>query len=73
MGPSQNGVRALTASLHLEILLPRTDAGVLAQLVALAAVVLAVSVLLRHQRELLLLTWGIGLMVLGGMGLRAIH
>ncbi|MFP4512170.1 MAG: hypothetical protein ACLFRV_04380 [Acidimicrobiales bacterium] len=73
MGPSPNGVRAAAASLHLEILLPRTDAGVIAQLVALAAVVLAVSVMVRHQRELLLLTWGVGLVVLGGMGLRAIH
>lgn len=63
----------MIASMLLEILLPRTDAGVLAQLFALATAVLVVSVVVRHQHELLLLTWGIGLVVLGGMGLRAIH
>lgn len=63
----------MIGDLLVEILLPRTDAGVLAQLVALAAVVLVASLLLRRRRELLLFIWGIGLVLLGGMGLRALH
>jgi hypothetical protein len=63
----------MTASLWLDIVLPRTDAGVLAQLIGLGVVVVAVSVLVRHERALLQLTWGVGLVLLGGMGLRALH
>ena len=63
----------MIASLWLEILLPRTDAGVLAQVIGLAVVVLVTSLLVRHERALLLLTWGVGLVLLGGMGLRALH
>jgi hypothetical protein len=59
--------------LLLEVLLPRTDARVVAQLLALAVVMLLGSLLLRRQHELLLFTWGIGLVMLGGMGLRAFH
>lgn len=63
----------MIGDLLVEILLPRTDAGVLAQLVTLAVAVLIVSLLMRRERELLLLTWGVGLVLLGGMGLRALH
>ena len=63
----------MTASLWLDIVLPRTDAGVLAQLTGLAVVMMVTSWLVRHERALLLLTWGIGLVLLGGMGLRALH
>ena len=63
----------MTASLWLDIVLPRTDAGVLAQLIGLAVVVLIASLVVRHERALLLLTWGFGLVLLGGMGVRALH
>lgn len=63
----------MTSSLWLEIVLPRTDAGVLAQVIGLAAVVLVTSLLVRHERALLLLTWGVGLVLFGGMGMRALH
>lgn len=63
----------MIADLLIEIVLPRTDAGVLAQLVTLAVAVLVVSLLVRREHELLLLTWGIGLVLLGGMGLRSLH
>lgn len=63
----------MIGDLLVEVLLPRTDAGVLAQLVTLVVAVLVVSLLVRREHALLLLTWGIGLVLLGGMGLRALH
>lgn len=56
-----------------EILLPRTDAGVAAQVVALAVVVTVGVVVLRRSREGLLVVIGAGALTLGFFGLRMLH
>ena len=55
-----------------EVLLPRTDAGALAQVIGVIAVTVVVALLVRRERSLVMLTVGIGMVVLGVMGLRAL-
>ncbi|HSL58474.1 MAG TPA: hypothetical protein VK866_11580 [Acidimicrobiales bacterium] len=56
-----------------EIILPRTDAGVLAQAIGAGLVFLIALVLVRRQPELRLLVLGIATMTAAGFGLRALH
>lgn len=56
-----------------EVLLPRTDAGALAQVIGVIAVTLIVVVLVRRERSLVLLATGAGMVLLGVMGLRTLH
>jgi hypothetical protein len=56
-----------------ELFFPRTDDGVLLQLVLVMFVVSTVVVLVRRERSLMTLTVGVGLVVVGLMGLRAVH
>jgi len=56
-----------------EIILPRTDAGVLAQALGAALVFVITLVLVRRQPELRLLVLGIATMTAAGFGLRALH
>ncbi len=56
----------------MEVLLPRTDAGALAQVVV-AVVVTATLVAVTRSAEACLLVLGIGLVALGWMALRILH
>lgn len=56
-----------------DLLLPRTDAGALAQLVAVVLLTILGVVLVPHERALVLLVIGIGTLLVGLMGLRTLH
>lgn len=56
-----------------EVLLPRTDAGALAQVIGVFAVTVIAVVLVRRERSLVTLTIGVGMVLLGVMGLRTLH
>ncbi len=56
-----------------DVLLPRTDAGVLAQVVSVIVLMAVVIVLVRRERSLVMLALGVGICVLGLMGVRALH
>lgn len=56
-----------------DLALPRTDAGVVAQLVLLAVLVTAGLYATRHVPDLRRLVAGAGMFVLGLMALRAVH
>jgi hypothetical protein len=53
--------------------LPRTDAGVAFQVVLVVALMLVTVVLVRRERSLVTFSVGVGLVVLGLMGVRALH
>jgi len=66
--------RGMFAGLLLEILLPRTDAGVLAQFLAwVITFPLALAVVWRKGHEHRLFVVGIWVFVLSCFGLRALH
>ena len=56
-----------------ELLLPRTDAGVLAQTVTAGAVYAAALVAVRRNRELLWFVGGLAALTLGLFALRTLH
>lgn len=56
-----------------DVLLPRTDAGVLAQVAAVTLIVAAATWLTRRRPELRLVVVGFGLVAYGVMGVRALH
>lgn len=56
-----------------DLLLPATDAGVLAQVAVVAAVLLALLWRVRDDRDVVWFVAGAGLVVLGILGLRALH
>ena len=56
-----------------DILLPRTDAGVLAQFTGVAVLTIAAAVALRRHAELRTLTTGIGVFVIALMAVRTLH
>jgi hypothetical protein len=56
-----------------ELLLPRTDAGALAQVVGVIVVTVFVALLVRRERSLVMLTVGAGMVLLGAMGFRTLH
>ena len=57
----------------MDLLLPRTDAGVGLQFAVFVGVALAGIVLVRRRREWLLLVTGLILFGLGLFGVRAVH
>ncbi|MEZ5262401.1 MAG: hypothetical protein R2755_11640 [Acidimicrobiales bacterium] len=56
-----------------DLLLARTDAGVLAQVITVAAVTLGATVALRHRREVRTFAPGVGVFLLALMAARALH
>lgn len=56
-----------------EILLPRTDAGAGAQVFAVVVAMIIVGGLVHRERALVTLVVGVGFVVLGLMGMRALH
>jgi len=56
-----------------EILLPRTDAGAGAQVIAVVLLTVVVATLVRRERSLVMLSIGVGMVVLGFIGMRALH
>lgn len=56
-----------------EFLLPRTDDGVLTQMIAVIGVLVVVLVAVRHDREYRTFVVGLVVLALGLFGLRAIH
>jgi hypothetical protein len=56
-----------------EWLLPRTDAGALAQVIGVIAVTVIVALLVRRERSLVMLAVGAAMVLLGVMGLRTLH
>jgi hypothetical protein len=57
----------------VDILLPRTDPGALAQVVVVAVALVATLVVVRRSTEARLLVLGVGLVALGWMALRTLH
>ena len=56
-----------------EILLPRTDAGAGVQVLVVIALTAVAAVLVRRERSLVTLVIGVGMVVLGFIGMRALH
>lgn len=56
-----------------DVLLPRTDAGVLAQVLIVVALTVLGVVVARRERAVVLLVVGVGVVVLGVMGVRGLH
>ncbi len=56
-----------------DILLPATDRAALLQVVVAVVAVSAATLLVRRERALVLLTLGIGTVVLGLMAMRTLH
>ena len=56
-----------------DILLPPTDRDVLVQLIVVLATMAVVTTLVRRERALVLLSVGFFFVVLGLMGMRALH
>jgi hypothetical protein len=56
-----------------DILLPPTDRDVLVQLIVVLAAMAVVTTLVRRERALVLLSVGFFFVVLGLMGMRALH
>jgi hypothetical protein len=56
-----------------ELLLPRTDGGVLAQALLVVVLTIVVSVTVRREHALVLLVVGIGVILLALMGVRGLH
>jgi hypothetical protein len=56
-----------------DLLLPRTDAGAATQVAAVLGAAGVLTVVVRRERSLVLLTLGVASVVLGLMGVRALH
>lgn len=56
-----------------DLLLPRTDAGALVQVVVAAAVLIPVAVVVRRQRDLLVFVAGVGVALAAFFALRTVH
>ena len=56
-----------------ELLLPRTDGGVIAQAILFVIVLGGALVIVRHEPELRLLVIGIAVLGLGLLALRSLH
>jgi hypothetical protein len=57
----------------IDLLLPRTDGGVLAQAIVVAVVSGIALVIVRRNREVTLLVAGLATVAVAWMGLRALH
>ena len=64
---------SLEMDLVLDILLPRTDAGVVLQLLAIVVVLVISLWRFWSITELRLVVLGLGLVILGLLGIRALH
>ncbi|MEX2625900.1 MAG: hypothetical protein WD225_03390 [Ilumatobacteraceae bacterium] len=56
-----------------DLLLPRTDAGVLAQVLIVVVLTVLGVVVARRERAVVLLVVGVGVVLLGMMGVRGLH
>lgn len=56
-----------------DVLLPHTDAGALAQVIGVLAMAALLTAMVRRERSLVLLTLGVSSVLLGLMGVRALH
>jgi len=56
-----------------EILLPRTDAGAGAQVIVVVLSTVVLATLVRRERSFVMLTIGVGMVVLGFMAMRTLH
>ncbi len=56
-----------------DLLLPRTDGGVLAQVLVVVVLTAFGTVAARRERAVVLLVVGLGTVILGLMGVRALH
>ncbi len=57
----------------IELLLPRTDAGALAQLIVVLVVWIGLLVAVRRSVEARLLVGGVGMVILAWFALRTVH
>ncbi len=57
----------------MDLLLPRTDAGVLAQLIIATVVFAALTWRLWHNKDARIFVIGLWVLTYGAMGVRAIH
>lgn len=56
-----------------DLLLPRTDAGVAVQVLAVAALTVVALLAVRRQPELRVLVAGVSVFLFGAMAVRALH
>lgn len=56
-----------------DIVLPRTDAGAGMQVIVVILLTAIVAIAARRERALVTLAIGVGMVVLGLMGMRALH
>jgi hypothetical protein len=56
-----------------DVLLPNSDRTALVQVLVVIAATVVVTYLVRRERSLMLLSVGVGMVVLGGMALRTLH
>jgi ABC-type uncharacterized transport system permease subunit len=56
-----------------ELLFPRTDAGVLAQIIIVVLLWLVAAVALRRNRDLVWFVSGLAMLAFAWFGLRAVH
>lgn len=57
----------------IDLLLPRTDAGALAQVIGAAAIAATALVLVRHNRDLVWFVAGLATLTFAWFGLRTVH
>ncbi len=57
----------------IDLILPRTDGGVLAQLAVVTVVFATAAWLTRRRKDVRVLVIGLWLVAYGGMGVRALH
>lgn len=57
----------------IDLILPRTDGGVLAQLVVVTVLFATATWLARRHKDVRVLVIGLWLLAYGGMGVRALH
>jgi len=57
----------------LDLLLPRTDAGVLAQLIGAVVFYGGLAIAVRRNRDLLVFVGGLAMITAAWFGLRALH
>jgi len=56
-----------------ELLFPRTDAGVLAQIIIVSTLWLVVAIALRRNRDLVWFVSGLAMLAFAWFGLRSVH
>ena len=56
-----------------EIPLPRTDAGAGMQVLLVITITAVAAIALRRERSLVTLVFGVGMVMLGFIGIRALH